>query len=224
MTLENRDEFDVDPDGELLRWLDRQGEAAGVSKMDAPELERLLELAREDDTLPLSVGERLQARLELARDLGTDLDSLLGSVPRDAAPAGLAQRALRRVRSEVALDALLDAVPLEGAPVGLGARVLAYVVEHERRARFRRLGALGMALAAGILLLFTLRSTGGNVAEPSEAMAGRDLTPADLELLQDLDLLEDWEDVTDPELLLDGLDPFESLLVGGLGETAEESR
>ena len=218
----NPDEFD--PDSELLRWLDSQGKNAGVSKLDAAELERLLELARGDATLPLSVGERLQARLELARDLGTDLDALLESVPQESAPAGLAQRALRHARSEVALDGLLDSVPAEDAPVGLGARVLAYVVEHERRARLRRLGGMGVALAAGLLLLVGLRMNGEPIADPSETMAGRDLSSTDMELLQYLDLLEDWEDVTDPELLLDGLDPFESLLVSDLGEVAEESR
>lgn len=71
--------------------------------------------------LPPELVRRLVARLERAND-PVALDSLLELASAEA-PAGLSDRVLSGVRSEVALDALLDLDPQPVAPAGLAASI-----------------------------------------------------------------------------------------------------
>lgn len=201
---------DGELDAALERWL---GGRRGASDLSQRELDELLELARVDPSLPAGAAERLRVRLGVARELGADLDALLDVSPADAPPAGLASRAATFARREGGLDDLLEAVPAEAAPVGLAQRVLAHVADVERRTSMRRLRGVAVALAAGLLLWTGLRIGDRALELPSETMAGAELEARDLELLQHLELLEDWEEVTDPELLLGNLDPLDGLLL-----------
>jgi hypothetical protein len=164
--------------------------------------------------LPEAMARRVLARLR--RD--ARLDSLLEAAPEPDVPAGLAARVLAGVSEETdPLDRLLDAVPAPEVPAGLASEVLAGVRAAERRARFRPVRRIGVALlaAAAVLLVFLLLDR-----EPPAARRETELAEAaDAELsdefLAAFDVLENWDHLggEDLDLLLASIDEIDELVV-----------
>jgi len=140
-----------------------------------------------------------------------DLDPLLEGPgahashdPADA-PPDLAERVLARLRpelTELRLDRLLDCLEVDEPPPGLAGRVLLRSGRELGAARraVRPTASVGRRLllvAAGLVavLILALRFLGG-----TEERAPARVAEADPELLESLDLLENWEILTDDEL------------------------
>ena len=151
-----------------------------------------------------------------------ELDPLLEDQPTDA-PPDLAERVVRGLQPElrdVRLDRLLDRLEVDEPPAEWArelARRLRPAVEaarHELRPgpprsvrRMRPRAPLLLAAAALLAaLLVTLRFVAGAFGGPVPGSAGPspggaiEIAEADLELLESLDLLENWEILTDDEL------------------------
>lgn len=155
-----------------------------------------------------------------------ELDLLLGEVRLPVAPTGLAERVLAELRAPelVAadpLDRLLGRAPEPRAPVGLAARVLrgfeperleARPRVHRGRRTRRRLQLVTGLAAAALLLALGLRAL-ERPREEATTLAGLD--PADREVVESLDVLEDWELLMgdDIDLLLSSLDVADELVL-----------
>ncbi|MDF1797740.1 MAG: hypothetical protein P1V81_01075 [Planctomycetota bacterium] len=221
----------------VLSRLARQGELGDLS------LDAVLELA-DEASVPVGLAGRVLAGLEEARDEAEAerrLDNLLEVLPEPSVPQGLADRVLAGVR----LDQLLDQQPEPAVPAGLAARTLAATRPTPvLRPQFGRWAA---AAAAALVVVFAgTRFFGGqtqntelNVARSdvespasidgptapaagTSELAGAQGSLPDLELLESLDVLEDWELLMseDVDLLLGSLDDvdLELLLAGGVEE------
>lgn len=145
---------------------------------------------------------------DLERDLGADLSRALdaASVPGEA-PADLAQRLKTNLRREQGLDRLLDGMPEPEIPAGLAERTLS-ALQLARRSALRsprRLALVGaLATAAAVLVGFGLSWF---------ERAPRSVALPEPELLAVLDVLESWEDLTDPDVVLGSWDAADGWLL-----------
>ncbi len=144
----------------------------------------------------------------------TALDALLLSWPRVALPAHLARRVLSRLareRAEARLDDLLGRVPEPVPPRDLGPRVLADLAARRAPARPWLAVAAVLLVCLGGALLFR------RVFFPASPERNGLVVEAEPEpeLLEALEVLENWEVVTsdDLDLLLAELDPIEWTLL-----------
>ena len=227
--------FDADFDTgfDTGAWLARHaGDELAFPPRDAAELERWLELVRTDPAAPPDLAERIAARLAIERDLGSGLSRLLERAdPAGPVPVGLGARVRRALSVERGLDRALDALPTPTAPPGLASRVLDHLEAERvpavplggpsrsrpgRRVTGRR---LMLAAAAALLVGLGLRWLWDQGEEPATQVA--ELTEPDPELLAVLDVLEAWDDITDPELLLGEWDELDALLAGWDPEAEE---
>lgn len=221
----------------VLSRLSRQGELRDLS------LDAVLELA-DEASVPVGLADRVLAGLVEARDeaeVERRLDTLLEVLPSPEVPAGLAERVLAGVRT----DQLLDHLPEPEVPVGLAGRTLdATQPAPILRPHFGRWAA---AAAASLVLVFAgtryfddrtpntdLNVARSDVESPADidepvrpdagtsGLAGAQGSLPDQELLESLDVLEDWELLMsdDVDLLLGSLDDvdLELLLAGGVEE------
>lgn len=145
---------------------------------------------------------------DLERDLGADLSRALDAAnAAGEVPADLAQRLKTYLRREQGLDRLLDAMPEPQVPVGLAERTLSRLQLARRSAlRSSRRQALvaGLATAAAVLVGFGL--SWFERAPQSNQLP-------DPELLAVLDVLESWEDLTDPDVVLGSWDATDGWLL-----------
>jgi hypothetical protein len=175
--------------------------------------------------LPAGLAERLLRRLADARAGADELDLLLLHGEAPSGPADLAGRVLsalaparREQRDERALDRLLAEVEAPATPPALAERVLAALAAERnavdasrgprRSARPRRRVTLGLLLAAASVLAVVAVRLGGERRPARVAVE-----PAQDELLAALDVLENWDLVTDDDvdLLLADLDAADEL-------------
>lgn len=142
---------------------------------------------------------------DLEHDLGADLSRALDAARSDEEarmPAAMRDRLRAELRSERALDRLLDAVPEPEVPADLHQRILTRLALARRApGRWARWG-FGVAAAAMVAL-------GIRIGMNAPAA---DLTQPEPELLAVLDVLESWEDLTDPDLILGSWEPAEDWL------------
>lgn len=192
-------------------------------------LETLLDSLPEPQ-LPPSLARRVLRRLrEAERGREAALDRLLELDESAQAPRGLAQRVLHglaaeRGRSartaEERLDELLERAREVHVPAGLAGRVLSGVAEERALARRRARPFLarprGFLLAAALLLaalaLWMLLPARGRQPQPSGIVQGPE---ADTRLIQDFDVLEEWDLLhqNDLDLLLSTLPATDQLLL-----------
>jgi hypothetical protein len=236
----------------VLERLAERGVLPGVDSLDRRLDDALdLTLGR-GSAAPAGLGRRVLAGLAEARadqrDPEVRLDALLERLPEPELPADLTERVLAGVE----LERLLDRLPMPAVPTGLAERVLIGLQGERSsqapeaapilRPRFgRRLAAAAavvLLLVAGRLLIdgrpgdtstLDREGDGSSVrvathereggAQPGETGA---LVAPEAELLEALDLLEDWELLMaeDVDLLLGSLDDAdrELLLLGGSEE------
>ncbi len=145
---------------------------------------------------------------DLERDLGADLSRALDAANTSGeVPAGLTQRLKTNLQREQGLDRLLDAMPKPQIPAGLAERTLSRLQLARRSALSspRRLILIGgLATAAAVLVSFGLSwfdRTPRSAALP------------DPELLAVLDVLESWEELTDPDVVLGSWDATDGWLL-----------
>ena len=201
---------------DCTRFRERLARELAGSRAD----EGLRELAWEPHALACAACRELLAAEE-------ELELLLDRAPADTAeaqaPTDLAARVLAGLRAgsgdgaeETALDRLLGRDPAPRPPVGLAGRVL-HALEPERtahRGRPRRRLQL-LAAAAAVVLALVL----GRLAFPPPPRATGDpmaaLDPADREVVEALDVLEEWELLMgeDVDLLLSSLDVADELVL-----------
>jgi hypothetical protein len=175
--------------------------------------------------LPAGVAARVLARLAEERE-AAELDRLLDLASAARAPEGLARNVLARLEEErqaTALDRLLE---LDAAPVpsGLAKRVLA-ALESERApltlsARWRRTPVALRLAAAGVLALGGAAALDALLAREPQDDSALDLAEAAAgdpppELLESLELLQDWELINGESLdvVLTGLDTADEVLL-----------
>jgi hypothetical protein len=171
--------------------------------------------------LPAGVAERVLARLAEERQ-DAALDRLLELANASRAPVDLARKVLARLEDErqsTALDRLLDRLPQPAVPQGLAGRVLAGL-ERERAPRTwleraRRAPVLLRLAAAAALVLGAAMAIDALRPEDSVDLAGFAPGGPPPELLESLELLQDWELINDESLdvVLTGLDTADEVLL-----------
>ena len=173
--------------------------------------------------LPAGVAARVLARLAEERQ-DAALDRLLELARSAPAPTCLARDVLATLEAErqsAALDRLLDLLPEPVAPRGLAVRVLAGLereraprtwIGRARRAPWHVRIAAAAALALGGAMAFDALRPKPQVEDTSVDLAAG--TPPQ-ELLESLDLLQDWDLINDPsvDVVLTGLDTAEEVLL-----------
>jgi hypothetical protein len=177
--------------------------------------------------LPAGVAERVLARLAEERQ-DAALDRLLELARSAPAPIGLAHGVLATLEAErqsTQLDRLLDLLPEPAAPRGLAARVLAGLdreraphtwIGRARRAPWLVRVAAAAALAlAGAMAFDALRPKPPADEEIVDLAGVAPIGAPPPELLESLDLLQDWELINDPsvDVVLTGLDTAEEVLL-----------
>jgi hypothetical protein len=216
--------------------------------LDAEEALEILLDSLPEPRLPAHLAERVLARLEDARE---SLDRLLELSTVEAAPPDLGARIAagigrKRIARDLELDRLLDRVGSPKLPERLAQDTLAALAgRRERvpppvvRGPNARWAPLALA-AAALALIVTLWLRGGERPEPvatlpepippAPSIERRTPDPAldagvEEDLLASLDVLENWELLTDEELdvLLSSLDPWDEVLLELEAEAREAS-
>lgn len=158
--------------------------------------------------LPRDLASRVLARLARERELPeSDLEQLLGLAVDVAPPSGLVSRVLAELSGErdaERLERVLERVPSPSIPAELAARTLARLAPARRGARFvllrGRLVALAAAAGLVALALLAWKRWQARSASPAELAPAPLVVFTDEELLEHLEVLENWKELHDPEL------------------------
>jgi len=164
-----------------------------------------------EPALPADLAERVLARLRRGLAEGDPLDSVLEAVGSPEVPRDLASDLLGSLR----LDRALELLPDPEVPPALAERTLLGLRRHRRSRRPQ----LVLAAAAAVLVLgwigTRLVTRGEGPRRPLQQVAALPVAPEDAELLEYLDVLEDWELLVseDLDVMLSSLDPVDEMLL-----------